>query len=111
MIIQERLSRTSALALYSLCHPFSLAKFSAKSLLTPMQERVKGPKPEYQWIGEANSIRLGKYLPCPPVLPRDVSILRRCSRGIGGTLHTISLPFAWVSVESIIFLLLVFTGA
>jgi len=31
-----------------------------------MQERVKGPKPEYQWIGEANSIRLGKYLPCPP---------------------------------------------
>jgi hypothetical protein len=76
-----------------------------------MQERVKGPKPEYQWIGEANSIRLGKYLPCPPVLPRDVSILRRCSprnkaRQIGGTLHTISLPLALVSVESIIFLLL-----
>jgi hypothetical protein len=47
-----------------------------------MQERVKGPKPEYQWIGEANSIRLGKYLPFPPVLPRDVSILRRCSPGI-----------------------------
>jgi hypothetical protein len=86
--------------LYSLRHPLSVVKFSAKSLLTPMQKRVKGPKPEYQWIGEANSIRLGKYLPCPPGAPKGCLYFtavqpRNKARQIEGTLHTISLPLPW----------------
>jgi hypothetical protein len=109
MIIQKGLSRTACprLAIYiSYATRYLLLNFLLRVYSHLCRKELKGHSQSISGLERLIPLGWENICPAPPVLPGDVSILRRCSRGIGGTLHTIRLPLYLVSVESIIFLLL-----